>query len=521
MGISEKHAGDVPLVLNPNTGKITPQWNVIFDDWFSTITIEEEDLPDFHSEEWSKMFGLHTYAIPDEDEDAEDFEPVRPARPDLRWGPRSTDEDQRNHIREVRINQRELNQSHQRYQPRRQERREQAEQLEHQSLAKTLNDGTVVSERSVQSKSVANEGDDRMDISPATPKRKTKSSTPQTTNEKRNMTDTSKPHSAELPYRDHMNKNNTLIRPRRLSMEGSPQQQKLDSTSDENRRRSSRQTTQRKTLTYDHEHGQTTDRPSGSTELAGVAEEELVNQETIEHIANHCQIYLALYGIKQEREADLDEEAIVCLARLDELNPHQFAQVFKAAKGKNLDILSYEEAMSDYENLKDWLASALKEIRQLEKKGVWVECKKSEAKGQQIIPCTWVFRYKRNPAGEIIKCKARICLRGDLMEDDSNTYAPVVQNPTIKGFITTALKKDWVMISVNWVNAFPQAKLKKPIFMHTPRGFKNRFGSNGCLRLGRSLYGSKFAPLNWYKHLLEALLKLGFKQCPHDPCLLY
>ena len=78
-------------------------------------------------------------------------------------------------------------------------------------------------------------------------------------------------------------------------------------------------------------------------------------------------------------------------ARLDKLDPHQFAQVFKAAKGKNPDILSCEVAMADCANLKDWLASALKEIRQLKKKEVWVECKKSEAKGQQIDPCTWAF----------------------------------------------------------------------------------------------------------------------------------
>ena len=60
MGVSEKHSGDAPLVLNPKTGKITPQWNVIFDDWFSTITIEEDNLPDFHSEEWAETFGMHT-----------------------------------------------------------------------------------------------------------------------------------------------------------------------------------------------------------------------------------------------------------------------------------------------------------------------------------------------------------------------------------------------------------------------------------------------------------------------------
>ena len=107
------------------------------------------------------------------------------------------------------------------------------------------------------------------------------------------------------------------------------------------------------------------------------------------------------------------------------------------------------------------------------------------------------------------------------MEDDSNTHAPAVQSPTIKSFMTCLLKKDWIVMSVDWENAFPQAKLKKPIFMHTPRGFCNGCGKDGSLELGRLLCRSKFAPLNWCEHLLEALLKLGFKQCLCDPCLLF
>ena len=37
VGMSDKHAGNVPLVLNFETGNITAQWNVVFDDWFSTV----------------------------------------------------------------------------------------------------------------------------------------------------------------------------------------------------------------------------------------------------------------------------------------------------------------------------------------------------------------------------------------------------------------------------------------------------------------------------------------------------
>ena len=165
MGVSEKHSGDAPLVLNPKTGKITTQWKVIFDDWFSTMTIEEDNLPDFHSEEWAKTFGTHAYAIPNEDEDAKDFKPVRK----LQWKERSTDEDQHRHINRVRNVQEVLNQPHQRYQPERQNKRAQAEQLEHQSLAQTLDDGDVVLEKSLNSRSSANEGDTKMDNSSISP----------------------------------------------------------------------------------------------------------------------------------------------------------------------------------------------------------------------------------------------------------------------------------------------------------------------------------------------------------------
>jgi hypothetical protein len=38
MGFSpDQHASTVPLVLNPESRAVTPQFNVVFDDWFATI----------------------------------------------------------------------------------------------------------------------------------------------------------------------------------------------------------------------------------------------------------------------------------------------------------------------------------------------------------------------------------------------------------------------------------------------------------------------------------------------------
>ena len=94
-----------------------------------------------------------------------------------------------------------------------------------------------------------------------------------------------------------------------------------------------------------------------------------------------------------------------------------------------------------------------------------------------------MFWYNQNPAGAIIKCKVHIWLRGDPMINDSNSYAQVLQWSIIWLFIVLAIHMAWIMISVDWVNTFPQAVLAKTLFMQTPRGFLNKYGTNRCLKL--------------------------------------
>jgi hypothetical protein len=74
MGNSTKHASTVPLVLNPETGAITAQFHVVFDDWFATVTSMESELPDLNSDELEHMFGESTYQHPLDDDGADDSE---------------------------------------------------------------------------------------------------------------------------------------------------------------------------------------------------------------------------------------------------------------------------------------------------------------------------------------------------------------------------------------------------------------------------------------------------------------
>ncbi len=75
MGNSTKHASTVPLVLKPETGAITAQFHVVFDDWFATVTSTENELPNLNLDEWKHMFDKSTYQHPlDDDDGANDSE---------------------------------------------------------------------------------------------------------------------------------------------------------------------------------------------------------------------------------------------------------------------------------------------------------------------------------------------------------------------------------------------------------------------------------------------------------------
>ncbi|KAI2510753.1 hypothetical protein MHU86_3701 [Fragilaria crotonensis] len=181
------------------------------------------------------------------------------------------------------------------------------------------------------------------------------------------------------------------------------------------------------------------------------------------------------------------------------------------------DTLTYDEAMSDEPNLSKWMAAAAKEIASLEKNKTWIETEISNAKSR-ILPGTWVFKRKRTPDGVISKYKARYCVRGDLEEGEPETFAPVVAWSSVRLFTILALTLNWDTSSIDFSNAFVQAKLETPVWIHLPRGFQSPRGKSTCLQLVKSLYGLSVAPRLWFEHVLEAFTDQGFKQSTLDPC---
>jgi len=75
--------------------------------------------------------------------------------------------------------------------------------------------------------------------------------------------------------------------------------------------------------------------------------------------------------------------------------------------------------------------------------------------------------------------------------------------------------------SIDYINAFCQATLDDPVWVHFPQGFepKGVQRSGYCLKLKKSLYGLSNAPKIFFKHLTAGIIKLGFLPCDNEPCL--
>ena len=77
LGVSSAHSSNVPLVLTIKTGSIMPQYHVVFDDCFSTVTSEAEEPA-----VWENIFSYSNQSW-DQFEENEASEPSRFKREEL------------------------------------------------------------------------------------------------------------------------------------------------------------------------------------------------------------------------------------------------------------------------------------------------------------------------------------------------------------------------------------------------------------------------------------------------------
>ena len=129
---------------------------------------------------------------------------------------------------------------------------------------------------------------------------------------------------------------------------------------------------------------------------------------------------------------------------------------FMASKANN-DVLYYHQAMKA-DDADEFRKAMKKEINSFKDEKIFeLMLLNKKPAHKSLIPFVWSFKRKRNPIGELIKHKARLCVHGGKQikgVDYWNTYAPVVQQITTRIMLVLHQVNGWQCRHLDYVLAF-------------------------------------------------------------------
>jgi hypothetical protein len=145
------------------------------------------------------------------------------------------------------------------------------------------------------------------------------------------------------------------------------------------------------------------------------------------------------------------------------------------------------------------------------------EVDRTNTKGQQILGCIWVFKYKLDKHGNLQKCKARLVVCGNQQAaEDLFTRATTLASTTFRTLMAMTARFDLETRQLNVINAFVNCDLNKVVYMRLLPGFEK---PGKVLLLRKALYRLRRSPLLWQQKLTNVFTNLGFKPVSQEPCV--
>jgi hypothetical protein len=161
--------------------------------------------------------------------------------------------------------------------------------------------------------------------------------------------------------------------------------------------------------------------------------------------------------------------------------------------------------------------AARKEFNTLQGNTTFESVHKSKIGKAFVIPMMWVFTYKFNSDGYLIKFKARVVVRGDLVPASKDeTYAATLAARMFRVLMALAAYFDLDMHQFDAINAFTNASLDETVYVRYPEGFSE---PHHVLKLRKALYGLPKSPKYWFNELSGTFTMLGLHQVAESPCV--
>ena len=186
------------------------------------------------------------------------------------------------------------------------------------------------------------------------------------------------------------------------------------------------------------------------------------------------------------------------------------------------------------------LEAIIKELSQLENKGVWKPCDTStwsRRKLKGVIRSNLFLKEKYLSTGEFDKLKARLVAMGNFQDKGLYDYHSELSSPTVattSAFMVAAIaaKEKRHVATIDIGGAYLNAEMQNEVFMSLdPKiaaiianinpSYRNYMRADGTVvvQLQKALYGCVESARLWYEHFAGTLETLGFVKNPVDKCI--
>lgn len=180
---------------------------------------------------------------------------------------------------------------------------------------------------------------------------------------------------------------------------------------------------------------------------------------------------------------------------------------------------TYTEAMTkpDADN---WYGAMLEELSSIEANDTWELVPLPV--GRKAIGSKWVFKYKRDEHGAVIRFKARLVAQGYTQlagVDYFDTYSPSASLTSVRILFALVAVNNYELHHVDVKSAFLNGVLREEVYLAQPPGFAVPGKAGHVLRLRKALYGLHQANMLWIENLNNFLVSLDFVRLKSEPCM--
>ena len=108
-----------------------------------------------------------------------------------------------------------------------------------------------------------------------------------------------------------------------------------------------------------------------------------------------------------------------------------------------------------------WRTAMAEEMAAIEDNGTWELC--NLPAGHRPIGLKWVYKLKKNPAGEVVRHKARLVAKGYAQRagiDFDEVFAPVARLDSVRVLLAVAAQRGWEVHHLDVKSAFLNGDLE-------------------------------------------------------------